>query len=410
MTGSCMDGLRLAFFIVSISLMAVLPSAAAGNLPGAAGMQCSQVNSSYIACYDGVPIGISFSIGAPYSSVFGPFTVTQVDYANVSEPLDVFGSQCTVQSGQTVSCFATLKAIPLSAGNGTVRRTIRLQLKSQPYPQLVFNKSINMTIYHYLTHNESVFLDVFNSASSRYAQYNATYNYLCNGFGLCSSSVAYGLSVSGAYLALASANIDAGLTAQAVYNASIANRTLAGVGGLYAAYLNDSNRVMNSVIRSRYVLERARNAYQHYESSLFNCSIGSTTYGKNILTQISEAESYPMQTTVNGSGRYSQLIANISSYTDNAIGHCGTNLGKLPGSISLGSFSKNALYIIAAIAAAIAALFLILRFRSSKEVEKIRQEIEEKVEEMHKEKKEEEKKGEGGHPAGQETGDEGKAE
>ncbi len=352
---------------------------------------CTQSNSTFIVCYDDAPLNFSFQISAPYAVGYGPYVAYAVDNNNVSEPLNLFGSSCLIPGGESIQCMVTLNPIPLSAGNGIMVKTIKLKLQSQPYPQLFFNRSVNVTIYHYLTHNQSVFLNKYQSTFNQYRLENDTYSYFCRGYGICQGSIGYGISVAGAYLGLASRNAGGNEIGNAMNNASIANNTLQAIGNRYLIFINKSNGIMNNVIKGHYLLASAWNSFQPYSSKLYNCQTGNTTYGKNIFTQINNAENYPMETTLNSSIKYIQMVDNISAYTDNAIQKCagaepagGTKTG---GGFLSGLSNADKYIIIGIIAAVIAAIYLILRFKNSREVEAIRRQIEDRAEEMHNEKK-----------------------
>jgi hypothetical protein len=384
-----MDRFHAGVGMVVLALLLLTASASLTVYPLSNSETCSQVNSTFIACYDGYSIPVSFSVTAPNSPSFGPFRVSQVDYANVSQPLDSFGNQCAVQSGATISCFISIKALPLSVGNGTVEKSIQLRLTSQPYPQLAFNRSINITIYHYLSHNESVLFSIYNSTSSAYLKDNATYGYFCRGYGICSANVGYGISVTGSYLELASENINYGSMQAATYNASVANRSINGLGSQYAFFVNNSNRIVNNVIEARSLLSAASNHYVNDEPFLNVCTVGNSTYGKNIQLEIQNAEGYPMETNLTGSVKYLQLATNISDYTNNAIAQCKTS-GQSSGKTGVpGSISKNTIYIIIiAIILILILIYVVLRYRSDQEIRRIREDADEKrAEELHAQQK-----------------------
>ena len=381
-----MNRTPLAFGILAL-LMLVFTPYAANTYPIAATNTCTQLNSTFLACADGIPIKVQFSVTAPYAPSFGTFSVAQVDYANVSEPLNAFGNQCTVPSGSTSSCSVTISGIPLSAGNGTLAKSIKLKLTSISYPQISFNRSVNITIYHYLTANGSLYLRIYDSAYSEYLGENLTYGYFCSGYGICSSGVAYGISVAGAYLSLAEQNINHGSTQQAIYNVTEANRTLGGGRLQYNSFVSASNRIVNNVIRARYMLANLSNSYSLDYVSLNSCPTKNTTYGRNIASQISKAEGYPMQTTLNGSVTYLQLVMNISAYNNNAIAYCGGAKSKSSGS----GLSARTIYIaVIAIVAILLIIYIVLRIRTSREIRRIREGADERKEES--EKKDEEKR------------------
>lgn len=389
------DRMQMLVGIAVFAVLSVSASAAYVQIQQPSPNTCMQANSTFIACMDGAPIKLAFSITAPVAPSFGSFDVTQVDYANVTEPLDIFGNQCVVGSGATATCFVTLNPIPLSMGNGTLTKTIWFQLRSIPYPQLVFNRSVNITIYHYLSHNESIFLQSYNSAYNAYARENSTYAYFCSAYGICSAGIAYGISVEGAYLSLALDNANSGMIQQALYNVSVANRTLVGGLAQYASFVNASNRIVNNVIRTNSLLANISSSYPSYKAMLNNCTTGNTTYLKNIETQVSNAESYPMQTTLNGSIKYLQITNNISAYVSQAIAHCSGRKSILSPFGNL--FQRNTYLVILGFVVAIMVIYAILRYRSHMEVKRIRESVTEEERKEEVEKKDEEKR-HGGQP------------
>jgi hypothetical protein len=382
----------ITIFLVSALVFAGEAFASQGFIVGSQNI-CTQGNSTYIACYDGSPMNFSFQISAPYAVGYGPY-IAYVYNKNVSEPFSLFGGSCSIPGGQTIECEVTVNPLPLSSGNGIIEKEIRLKLQSEPYPQLYFNKSINVTIYHYLTQNQSIFLKKYQSTFSEYQRENYTYGYFCYSYGICQENIGYGISVAGAYLGLASQNAALNEIESAMNNASIANSTLEALSVEYSLFLNNSNLIINNVIKGHYILAKTWNRFQPYSAKLYNCKTGNTTYGKNIFTQIGNAENYPMETNLNSSYKYISLANNVSNYTDNAISVCagvslpGSSSGAKAGFLS-GLSNKDKYIILGLIIAAIVGIYLLLRFKNSKEVERIRKQIEDQAEEMHKEKKKE---------------------
>ena len=376
-------------FLAAGLAMAGVASAAQGYIVGSQNI-CTQSNATFIACYDGNPMNFTFQISAPYAVGYGPYIAYAIDNNNVSEPLNLFGSICSIPGGETVECMVTLNPMPLSSGNGIVIKNIRLKLQSQPYPQLSFNRSVNVTIYHYLTRNQSIFQNKYQSTFSQYISENETYGYFCSGYGICKGSIGYGISVAGAYLGLASQNAQKDDVGSAMSNVSIANDTLRAQEGEYLLFVNRSNMIINNVIKGHYLLAATWNTFKPYSSKLYNCPTGNTTYGKNIFTQIGNAENYPMETTLNGSDRYIQTVSNISAYTSNALQKCagvGAANSTSTGGFLSGLSNADKYIIVGIIAASIIAIYLILRFKGSREVEAMRREIEDRAEEIHNERK-----------------------
>ncbi len=364
-------GLIFLTAIASLFLTILPPVQAA--LPAAVQGACIQTNATFISCADGIPVRFGFSITGPNAPGFGSFSVTPLDYANVSEPLDSFGNACQVGSGEAAYCTVILSPASVFALNGTVKKEILLRLDSISYPQLKFNSSVNVTIFHYLDKNESLFVSTYLQAFSRYALENDTYLYFCNSYNICNSGVSYGINVAGSYLALAGYDAKLGLIPGAMDNASVANRSLAGGTADYVSFVNTSNRIVNNVIKANYLLAAVSNSYSANKIAIGNCTVGGMTYSKNIGEQLNSTEAYPMQNTLNGSIRYLQEVKNLSTYNADAVTRCSSS-EKNGGAASFfhDIYGKNLPEIILIIAIIILAIYAVLRYRSHIEVKRIR--------------------------------------
>ncbi len=364
------SGFILLAAVASLLLMATAHAYVAQPLSQG---ECSQVNATFVSCTDGVPIAFSFTVSGPDASGFGSFSITPLDYANVSEPLDSFGNACRVGSGATAYCTVTLNPMPIFSLNGTVRKEIRLRLDSISYPQLAFNYSVNVTIYHYLDRNESLFVDAYSAASSQYMLENETYLYLCNSYDICNSEVSYRINVAGSYLTLAGYDAKLDLVLEAMDNTSMAAGNLAGGLAQYDSFVNASDRIVNNVIHANYLLAAVNNSYLGNRKAIGNCTVGNATYSENIGRQLNATKAYPMQNTLNGSVRYLQGVRNLSAYNTAAVARCSAGYGNGRGIPFLHDIGGNGLLeIIAGVVAAILVIYAVLRYRGYREVKRIR--------------------------------------
>lgn len=373
--------------------------------PGATG-NCNYLNSTFIACKDGVPINISFLVNAPYPQSYGTFAVSTVDTANVTEALDSFGNPCTVPSGSSNACFVTLKAIPISMGNGTIPKSIKLRLRSIPYPQLVFNNSINITIYHYLDHNGTLFENEYTATLAQYQYENSSYRYFCIAYSICNSGLGYGIQLAGSYLQFAAINANKGTIKQALYNISAANSTMGSGYSSFLIFVNTSNRIINNQVQAQYIIANSINQFNAYRAKLTNCSVGNTNYAARIGRGLNNSLAYPRQTVLNGSQIYLGYVNNVSAYEANAIGYCANGKAAPPsGNQSSGFLQKYWVDIVVGVVIIIIALYALMRFRSAQEIKRIREGAEEKKHEEEEREKADEERRHGDQPE-QEAGSE----
>ncbi len=371
----------IALFAVVIASLMFVAHASSGSLPSS----CNRINSSFAVCRDGTPITVGFPVTGPNEPNFGNFQVLQVSNSTLSEPIDSFGNQCIVASGQTNYCYATLNPIPLTSGNGTLEYSVRLLLKSVPYPQLTFNRTFNITISHYIDRNDSIFISEYLSTLAAYQKENYTYAYFCDAYGICDKNIAYNIGIAGVYLDLSGYNIGHGTVTQAIFNTSVANGSITDGQQSYHLFVNLSNNIVHNVVLANYLLAGEDNYYTGNESRLNNCSVGGSTYGNNIRSGIANAESYPMQNSLNGSLRYLGFVRNISAYESQAVKSCKT--GKPLAGYS-GIIGSIWLEVIVAIVAIILIIYAILVYRGHQEVKRIRGETDSGEEYPKKEDKE----------------------
>ena len=374
------------FLLIALALLLPLQHAASAILNPSG--PCAPFNTTLLACRDGYPITVSFSVSAPYPLFYGSFTVMPADTTNVSEAVDSFGNQCSLQSGSTQTCSVNLKPIPLLQGNGTIKKTVLLRLRSTSYPQIVFNDSFNISIYHYLDQNESIFIRAYNQTFLRYEAENESYSYFCGVYGICNSQVGYGIALSGSYLAFSYQDASQNLLSNAYYNVSVANSTLSGEYGQYSAFVNQSNKILQNWVSARYQLANDTNKFNANEAALAKCGIAT-----NIADGINNTAASSMPTTLNGSANYKGKVANFTDYEDGEISRClsGSGVSSATGFIS--SIEGNSIYLILIVVIIIVLVYAVLRFRSHREVKRIREEaVTEKAHEALAEKKDDEKR------------------
>lgn len=349
---------------------------------------CAPFNATMLACRDGYPIKVSFSVSAPYPLFYGSFTVMPADTANVSEAVDSFGNQCSVPSGSTQTCSVNLKPIPLLQGNGTIKETIKLGLRSTSYPQIVFNDSFNVSIYHYLDQNESAFIRAYNRTFFMYEHENESYGYFCDVYGICNSEVGYGIAISGRYLAFAYQDANQSFFENAYYNMSVANSTLADGYGQYSAFVNQSNGILENWILARYQLASDANKFNANSAGLEKCGEAA-----NISDGINNTGASGVQTTLNSSINYKKKVANLTSYENSEIVRCASASGASSPTGLVSGIEGNRIYLVLVAVVIIVLVYAVLRFRSHREVKKIREEAaSEKAHEALEEKKDDEKR------------------
>lgn len=342
--------------------------------------ECGIINATTLACKDGYPITVGFSVTNNYQQYYGSFIISPRDTANVSQAVDQFGNQCEVGSGSTVICSVTLRAFPLTTYNATVKKSIKLVWTSSLYPQYHINDSLNVTIFHYLDQNESMFMKVYAVDNKVYTEESSSYEYFCKVYGICNTQLGYGIGLAGTYLQFAINNANRSATA-AFYNLSIANNTLNAGSSQYASFINSSNKILSNWLAARYLLANITNVYNSNRNQLASCKNGGTSYAASLSKAINSSLASPMQTSLASSASYMAGVYNLSSYENNAIQKCG-GTGYSGSGGFLSTLGKNFYYIIIGVIVIIVAAYLLLRFRSAREVRMIREAAEEKSEEQ----------------------------
>jgi len=270
------------FGLITLSSLASSFSVSTLYSPGV----CKQLNASFISCPDGVPIKVVFSLSAPYNPPYlGSFAVYPVQYWNTSEVMNIYGNgRCIVSWSNTSVCMLYLNPVPPINGNGIINRTIPLRLVSSLYPQVTFNRTINVTINHYITSGEASLLSLYNNVYANLTSIETSYNYFCKLYSVCSPALEANISSASNALSLASQQLNNSLLYASYYNISIANTTINKMYPSFQAFVNSSNKIVENIITAKYILANITNTYYVKKSLLENCTFPNGSKYSHILT------------------------------------------------------------------------------------------------------------------------------
>ncbi|MGB9732302.1 MAG: hypothetical protein ACP5P2_01470 [Candidatus Micrarchaeia archaeon] len=335
---------------------------------------CQQVNSSYIICPDGVPIKISFAISAPYTPPYlGNFTVYPIQYWNVSEVMNAYETgKCVVGWSSTSVCILYLSPISPFLWNGVVKRSIPLQLVSNIYPQVVYNRSLNITIEHYITGDEATLLVYYNKTYARLASIKSSYSYFCDIYNICSPSLWYNISLASNALNAAIVQLNSSRLYASYLNITSANSTINSLYPSFQIFLNNSNNIVNNIIKARYLLANITSNYYMNKERLENCTFpNGTNYAAYLNNSINILSKYPSLNTLNSSLSYLSLIERLKENETRLINLCHRPSFSI--SLSKEASFKYMLYLFSGIAIILAA-YAMLRLKEAREVKRMRHE------------------------------------
>ncbi|MGC8662716.1 MAG: hypothetical protein ACP5RT_02945 [Candidatus Micrarchaeia archaeon] len=363
--------LMLAFVLVTLFASYIAYSFSVSTIYGPS--KCAQINESYLTCPDSVPIKVTFSISALSSYPYlGNFTVFAVQYWNTSEVMNVFASgPCVVPWGGSTTCLVYLSPVPATSLNGTIKRNIPLKLVSSIYPQVSFNSSINITISHYITSGEAYVLNFYNTTNSRLASLNSTYSYFCKLYNVCSPGVSYNLSLASGALSAASSEINNSNLYASFVNITAANETINNSIPSFTRFTNSSNKIVNNIIKARYLLANITNTYYLEKEALSKCSFyNGTKYSAYLNKSINSMNSYPTLNTLNGSEEYLSALSLLKSNETNLINSC-KRMPSFAANLSTTSGFHYLIYIFGIIIA-ILIIYTLLRINENRQVSKER--------------------------------------
>jgi len=359
----------LAIFGIILSSLASSFSVSTLYSPGV----CKQLNASYLSCPDGVPIKVVFSLSAPYSPPYlGNFTVYPVQYWNTSEIMNIYGNgKCIVSWSSTSACMLYLNPIPPIDENGIIKRIIPLKLVSSLYPQVTFNRTINVTISHYITSGEAYLLSLYNNVYANLTSIEASYNYFCKLYSICSPALEANISLASNALSLASQQLNNSLLYASYYNISLANTTLSKIYPSFQAFVNSSNKIVENIIKARYILANITNTYYMKRALLENCTFPNrSTYSTYINNSINMLRGYTTLNTINNSEAYLSLVKNLKANETSLINACQSK-HSIGISLNTGMGFKYMLYLFGAIIIILAA-YALFRLNEIREVNKVR--------------------------------------
>ena len=334
---------------------------------------CKQLNASYLSCPDGVPIKVVFSLSAPYEPPYlGNFTAYPVQYWNTSEVMNIYGNgKCVVSWSSTSACMLYLNPIPPIDGNGVINRTIPLKLISSVYPQVTFNRTINVTISHYITSGEAYLLSLYDNVYANLTSIEASYNYFCNLYSVCSPALEANISLASNALSLASQQLNNSLLYASYYNVSLANTTLNKMYPSFQAFVNSSNKIVENIIKARYILANITNSYYMKRALLENCTFtNGSKYSTYINNSINMLSGYSTLNTINNSEVYLSLVKNLKANETSLISACQSK-HSIVISFNNSMGFKYMLYLFGAIIIILAA-YALLRLNEIREVNKVR--------------------------------------
>lgn len=291
---------------------------------------CAQPNATTLKCSDGAPIVVSFLLSAQqYSLYYGNFSAHTFAAEEVSQPANMYGDPCTVTSEGTSVCFVTIPAIPITALNGTINRTIVVDLVSTKYPQINFTESFNISIKHYVNSTGYETATLYNYTSSRYNAMEPAYNYACDVYGICNETIGFALSNANQDIAQASSDISKGNVSGAYIQSEYANISLTSINTQFIIFRNQANRIINNIVQAQYLTNSANISYADSLTMLEKCN---ETYATQIYSKLSSIGAVTPQEVTNNSYSYFYAANSTNANITDEIKVCE---GMAPASSSL---------------------------------------------------------------------------
>ncbi len=291
---------------------------------------CAQPNATTLKCSDGAPIVVSFLLSAQqYSLYYGNFSAHTFAAEEVSQPANIYGNPCTVTSEGTSVCFVTIPAIPITALNGTINRTIVVDLVSTKYPQINFTESFNISIKHYVNSTGHETATLYNYTSSRYNAMGPAYNYACDVYGICNETIGVALSNANQDIVQASSDISNGNISDAYIQSEYANISLTSINTSFTIFRNQANRIINNIVQAQYLTNSANISYADSLTMLEKCN---ETYATQIYSKLSSIGAVTPQEVINNSYSYFYAANSTNANITDEIKVCE---GMAPASSSL---------------------------------------------------------------------------
>ena len=339
---------------------------------------CKQLNETFFSCTDGKSVTISFSVYDNYNPYYGNFTAIWQNNVNFSTPVDIYGGPCTAQSYSTVVCFTNIGSIPITSGNGTITRTLRILFRSDNFPGVEFVKNITVTLEHNMTPHEGLIVGLYNKIFSNYSDMNDSYNYFCDNYNICNQQLNSNLTVLGNVLSNTSVDINNFSLSNAYSNATTAQPLESRVEAIFSNFSDSANKIMNNVYAAKANIASARNLYNYNLTILSNCSYGNVTpYSSTINGSINYLSNYPIYNTLSGSEKYLNLTSTALDKERSLISSCltTTEARKKASRSNAESYASEIKYAQygGPVAAILVAVYAAIKIKNERETRRIRE-------------------------------------
>ncbi len=342
---------------------------------------CTQLNASHLSCQDGHSTTVGFLVSAPYDPMLGNFTVSQNDLNNFSQPFDMYGNQCSVESSSTNTCFVTMNPISILSGNGTEVRGIHLRLTSSEYPQIFYYQTINFTIKHYTNNSEQTALLNYEYAYKNYSIMYSKYNYFCSIYGLCNTTLSTELSTAGHYINNATKSLNDAQTSNAMYYTSLAAYSIRNTAPVFNLFINTSNNIVNKIIYAQQMAYAMKSYYYENLDILNTCTMPSgDTYADYLNKTVSLATLNQSPLASEASTSYLDSLNSSLKTETITINNCKRmehTVISLQNVTSQKENNKTAkpsfIDILVVLVAALSALYVVLKINGIREIKKIRE-------------------------------------
>ena len=338
------------------------------------GTQCTQLNASYLYCPDAIPISVRVAISADYSPYLGNFLVYPIDFANVSIPTNIYGTQCQISSSATETCYFTLNPINLLEGNATIKKQIGFNLISNAYHQMQHQYFVNITIIHYLDNFELNVYQLYQKVTSESANMSSAYAYFCTQSNICSNTIVSGLSKISNSISIAKNQINESKLNSSYSNLSAANYSINAFSPKFTAYIGQAYQIFKVVNSSRAILSNATAELNSNSAKLVNCTFGNgTKYYTYLNNSLRNLKAYAPMWNQSLANMYLNLSRGFSKNETDYINSCSARLHGNIFATPLPQIKAQSFYwIVPLLAVILIVTYAALRFNEMRVVREIR--------------------------------------
>ena len=312
------------YFLLMLSV--ILPAVSLGafnvvQLYSGESAGCWMNGSANVTCQDGLPIVVSFMVGAqPYPYYYyGNFTAYATKSDGMPNPTNIYGYPCTVSSSSTMQCFTVLQAMPITSLNGIARRNITVNLVSDVFPQINLTKTMVINITHYANATEYRTVMLYDSVSSQSELMSSTYYYFCSIYQLCNQTIADLAGQVAGDVSNATSAMNSDAIGQAYAYLVYANLSISEANRSYASFRSRSNEIVNNLLSARAIIGNASSTYAEDANALIRCN---SSFAAGINSTITELNYTPQSDTVNASYGYLSEAKGLQSNLTGEIGRC----------------------------------------------------------------------------------------